>query len=90
MRLNGEISHREGEGEGEEEAENEVGSSQKVVVGYALTSKKKKSFLQPKFLSFASCQEKSGVRLLRVLALLIMNHDQRVEISPSSIGTRIQ
>ncbi|KAL1355433.1 inositol-tetrakisphosphate 1-kinase 4 isoform X2 [Arachis hypogaea] len=53
MRLNGEISHREGEGEGEEEAENEVGSSQKVVVGYALTSKKKKSFLQPKFLSFA-------------------------------------
>ncbi|XP_057759877.1 inositol-tetrakisphosphate 1-kinase 3-like isoform X2 [Arachis stenosperma] len=53
MRLNGEISHRDGEGEGEEEAENEVGSSQKVVVGYALTSKKKKSFLQPKFLSFA-------------------------------------
>ncbi|QHO41617.1 Inositol-tetrakisphosphate 1-kinase [Arachis hypogaea] len=53
MRLNGEISHREGEGEGEEEAENEVGSSQKVVVGYALTSKKKRSFLQPKFLSFA-------------------------------------
>ncbi|RYR10074.1 hypothetical protein Ahy_B05g078539 [Arachis hypogaea] len=44
MRLNGEISHRdrEGEGEGEEEAENEVGSSQEIVVGYALTSKKKR------------------------------------------------
>ncbi|XP_061354473.1 inositol-tetrakisphosphate 1-kinase 4-like isoform X1 [Gastrolobium bilobum] len=42
MRLNGEISHVEGDEEEE-----------KVVVGYALTSKKKKSFLQPKFISLA-------------------------------------
>ncbi|KAJ4716095.1 Inositol-tetrakisphosphate 1-kinase [Melia azedarach] len=43
MRLNGEISDHE-------EEEEECGSlqPQKLVVGYALTSKKKKSFLQPK------------------------------------------
>ncbi|KAK6945940.1 Inositol-tetrakisphosphate 1-kinase, N-terminal [Dillenia turbinata] len=47
MRLNGEISY---EDEGEVERESET---QKLIVGYALTSKKKKSFLQPKFESFA-------------------------------------
>jgi inositol-1,3,4-trisphosphate 5/6-kinase/inositol-tetrakisphosphate 1-kinase len=40
MKLNGEIS--------EEEEEEE-----KVVVGYALTSKKKKSFLKPNFIALA-------------------------------------
>ncbi|OMO73838.1 Inositol-tetrakisphosphate 1-kinase [Corchorus capsularis] len=59
MRLDGEAYDGE---EGEEE-------EQKLVVGYALTVKKKKSFLQPKF-----------VRLARSLALLIMNLDQIVEI----------
>lgn len=39
MRLNGEIYDGE---DGEEEVQN-------LVVGYALTLKKKKSFLQPKF-----------------------------------------
>ncbi|KAG4984367.1 hypothetical protein AAZX31_10G242300 [Glycine max] len=52
MRLNGEISSGE-----EEEEEKQTGtttfSSQKVVVGYALTSKKKKSFLQPSFTGLA-------------------------------------
>ncbi|OVA07349.1 Inositol-tetrakisphosphate 1-kinase [Macleaya cordata] len=58
MRFNGEISYRDDEEE-EEERENEnnlqsysigVGfpQPQKLIVGYALTSKKKKSFLQPK------------------------------------------
>ncbi|MED6119142.1 hypothetical protein PIB30_009245 [Stylosanthes scabra] len=51
MRSNEEISHRHVEEN--EEAENQVYSSPKVVVGYALTSKKKNSFLQPKFLNFA-------------------------------------
>lgn len=54
MRLNGEFSS----GEEEEVMEkSEVGttpfSGQKVVVGYALTAKKKKSFLQPNFISLA-------------------------------------
>ncbi|KAI4295805.1 hypothetical protein L6164_035811 [Bauhinia variegata] len=61
MRFNGEIS-REEEGEDEERKGEEVGYSiggggfpqpQKVVVGYALASKKKKSFLQPKFIGLA-------------------------------------
>lgn len=46
MRFNGEIAYRS-----EEEKENERGPLQqqhKLVVGYALTSKKVKSFLQPK------------------------------------------
>ncbi|GAU14948.1 hypothetical protein TSUD_47420 [Trifolium subterraneum] len=56
MRLNGEISS----GEEEEEVimeKSEVGTTpflgQKLVVGYALTAKKKKSFLQPNFISLA-------------------------------------
>ncbi|XP_042473681.1 inositol-tetrakisphosphate 1-kinase 3-like isoform X3 [Zingiber officinale] len=56
MRLNGEVSCiRHEEEEQEEEAEERVPltllappPSQKLVVGYALTSKKVKSFLQPK------------------------------------------
>ncbi|KAK7280231.1 hypothetical protein RJT34_25293 [Clitoria ternatea] len=49
MRLNGEISS----GGEEEEEETTTFSGQKVVVGYALTSKKKKSFLQPTFTTLA-------------------------------------
>ncbi|GKV19775.1 hypothetical protein SLEP1_g29994 [Rubroshorea leprosula] len=57
MRLKGEISHwreEEEEEEEEEKRESEVNilafpQQQKVVVGYALTLKKKRSFLQPKF-----------------------------------------
>lgn len=60
MKLNEELS----ETEDEEERENglttcsigELGfqhNTHKVVVGYALTSKKKKSFLQPKLLGLA-------------------------------------
>ncbi|KAL5988344.1 hypothetical protein ACLOJK_036108 [Asimina triloba] len=50
MRLNGEISYRK-----DEEKENERISPQpKLVVGYALTSKKTKSFLQPKLERLAS------------------------------------
>ncbi|KAI9180377.1 hypothetical protein LWI28_004231 [Acer negundo] len=48
MRLNGEFSHKEEEEEGEKENGNLL-SQKVVVVGYALTSKKKKSFMQPKF-----------------------------------------
>jgi hypothetical protein len=55
MRLNGEISSGE-----EEEVimeKSEVGTTpflgQKLVVGYALTAKKKKSFLQPNFIALA-------------------------------------
>ncbi|KAG6520515.1 hypothetical protein ZIOFF_017572 [Zingiber officinale] len=55
MRLNGEVSCIRHEEEEEEEAEERVPltllappPSQKLVVGYALTSKKVKSFLQPK------------------------------------------
>ncbi|XP_024034039.1 inositol-tetrakisphosphate 1-kinase 3 isoform X2 [Citrus clementina] len=47
MRLNGEISHKEDE-EDEEEKQSGVLQPERLVVGYALTSKKKKSFLQPK------------------------------------------
>lgn len=55
MRLNGEISHLRNEELEEEEAEEKVPLTslspppplQKLVVGYALTSKKVKSFLQP-------------------------------------------
>lgn len=59
MRLNGEDSC--GEEEEDRKAE-EAGTTsfsgenccvQKVVVGYALTSKKKKSFLQPKLIALA-------------------------------------
>ncbi|CAN6688005.1 unnamed protein product [Malus baccata var. baccata] len=64
MRLNGELPPcYDGRAEGEENGENErelnstgsVGISQppKLVVGYALTSKKKKSFLQPKLVVLA-------------------------------------
>lgn len=56
MRLNGEITHLLNEEVEEEEAEETVPVTslspppplQKLVVGYALTSKKVKSFLQPK------------------------------------------
>ncbi|XP_014512106.1 inositol-tetrakisphosphate 1-kinase 3 isoform X3 [Vigna radiata var. radiata] len=51
MRLNGEISS--GEDEKEKQPGTTTFSGQKVVVGYALTSKKKKSFLQPSFTSLA-------------------------------------
>ena len=55
MRLNGEISSEEEEEEVMEKSE--VGTTpflgQKIVVGYALTAKKKKSFLQPNFISLA-------------------------------------
>ncbi|XWS68156.1 hypothetical protein CRYUN_Cryun04dG0067200 [Craigia yunnanensis] len=37
---------------------------------------------------FSLCREKSGARLLRILALLIMNLDQIVEISISKLGTK--
>jgi hypothetical protein len=54
MRLNGEISSEEEE---EVMAKSEVSTTpflgQKIVVGYALTAKKKKSFLQPNFISLA-------------------------------------
>jgi len=54
MRLNGEISSEEEE---EVMEKSEVGTTpflgQKIVVGYALTAKKKKSFLQPNFISLA-------------------------------------
>ncbi|GLT98088.1 hypothetical protein SLE2022_156100 [Rubroshorea leprosula] len=53
MGLNGEISDwEEEEGEENRESENNMQAfpqQQKLVVGYALTLKKKKSFLQPKF-----------------------------------------
>lgn len=60
MRLDGEISSEE-EGKIEEKEVNSVAypiggggpQPQKLVVGYALTSKKKKSFLKPKFISLA-------------------------------------
>ena len=48
MRLNGEIH-----GENGEDEEEQSYHPQKLVVGYALTSKKKKSFLQPKLLALA-------------------------------------
>lgn len=55
MRLNGEFSS--GEEEEEVMEKSEVGTTpflgQKIVVGYALTAKKKKSFLQPNFISLA-------------------------------------
>lgn len=63
MRLNGEIPVKKEEDEdGEEQKGREVITlrggvgfhpPQKLVVGYALTSKKKKSFLQPKLLGLA-------------------------------------
>ncbi|WVY98253.1 hypothetical protein V8G54_030404, partial [Vigna mungo] len=52
MRLNGEISS--GEDEKEKQPGTTTFSGQKVVVGYALTSKKKKSFLQPSFTGLVS------------------------------------
>ncbi|CAI8604786.1 unnamed protein product [Vicia faba] len=55
MRLNGEFSS--GEEEEEVMEKSEVGTTpfleRKIVVGYALTAKKKKSFLQPNFISLA-------------------------------------
>lgn len=57
MRLNGEISDIDEEDEEREADVNSIGVAfplpQKLVVGYALTSKKKKSFLQPKLLCLA-------------------------------------
>ncbi|KAL5560922.1 hypothetical protein UlMin_030669 [Ulmus minor] len=59
MRLNGKIPREEEEDEEEQEKEiysiRGVGfhQQQKLVVGYALTSKKKKSFLQPKLVGLA-------------------------------------
>ncbi|KAG1341856.1 putative Inositol-tetrakisphosphate 1-kinase 2 [Cocos nucifera] len=65
MRLNGEISYRN-----DEEKENEMGSvllpplpQQKLVVGYALTSKKVKSFLQPKLEGLA---RKKGILFVAI------------------------
>lgn len=63
MRLNGEISS--GREEEEEDMDGEMNAlnysiggvgfpqSQRLIVGYALTSKKKKSFLQPKLVGLA-------------------------------------
>ncbi|KAJ3697641.1 hypothetical protein LUZ61_001346 [Rhynchospora tenuis] len=48
MKLSGEIVYSNGEKEEEEEEVGEGRSGRKLVVGYALTSKKVKSFLQPK------------------------------------------
>ncbi|KAK4438009.1 Inositol-tetrakisphosphate 1-kinase [Sesamum alatum] len=56
MKLNGPFSHSylDDEKEEEETQATEVSSAAvRVVVGYALTSKKKKSFLQPKFIRLA-------------------------------------
>ena len=61
MRFNGEIPVEKEEDKEEEQKGREVNSilgvgflqPQKLVVGYALTSKKKKSFLQPKLLGLA-------------------------------------
>ncbi|KAH7518152.1 hypothetical protein FEM48_Zijuj09G0141400 [Ziziphus jujuba var. spinosa] len=58
MRLNGEIPVGRGEEDGMDGEMNSLnysigGVGQKLTVGYALTSKKKRSFLQPKFLSLA-------------------------------------
>ncbi|KDO49525.1 hypothetical protein CISIN_1g0190761mg, partial [Citrus sinensis] len=61
MRLNGEISHKEDE-EDEEEKQSGVLQPERLVVGYALTSKKKKSFLQPK---------------LEILARYILTHTNK-------------
>ncbi|PNX61080.1 inositol-tetrakisphosphate 1-kinase 2-like protein [Trifolium pratense] len=58
MRLNGEISSGEEEEEEVIMEKSEVGTTpflgQKLVVGYALTVKKKKSFLQPNFIALSS------------------------------------
>ncbi|KAG8368517.1 hypothetical protein BUALT_Bualt15G0053900 [Buddleja alternifolia] len=57
MKLSGAISHSRADGEKEEAEEARVGvppAVAKIVVGYALTSKKKKSFLQAKFIRLAS------------------------------------
>ncbi|KAH9619580.1 hypothetical protein KSS87_013164 [Heliosperma pusillum] len=66
MRLNGEI--REIMEEDDEELNSisnsiDLGFSQKVVVGYALTAKKKESFLQPKFEVVA---RKKGILLVPI------------------------
>lgn len=57
MRLNGEISSGEEEEEVVVVEKSEAGTTpflgQNVVVGYALTAKKKKSFLQPNFIALA-------------------------------------
>ncbi|KAK2458440.1 Inositol 1,3,4-trisphosphate 5/6-kinase family protein [Trifolium repens] len=57
MRLNGEISSGEEEEEEVIMEKSEVGTTpflgQKLVVGYVLTAKKKKSFLQPNFIALA-------------------------------------
>lgn len=69
MRLNGEISRHEPEPD-EEQEEKESGNlqPQEFVVGYALTSKKKKSFLQPKLEVLA--------RYLHIAILLILSFTQ--------------
>ncbi|KAL0365277.1 UNVERIFIED_CONTAM: Inositol-tetrakisphosphate 1-kinase [Sesamum angustifolium] len=56
MKLNGPISHSyldDGKEEEETRAKEVSSAAVRVVVGYALTSKKKKSFLQPKFIRLA-------------------------------------
>ncbi|XP_011088035.1 inositol-tetrakisphosphate 1-kinase 3 isoform X1 [Sesamum indicum] len=56
MKLNGPISHSyldDGKEEEETQAKEVSSAAVRVVVGYALTSKKKKSFLKPKFIRLA-------------------------------------
>eukprot|EP00268_Persea_americana_P042891 TRINITY_DN4297_c1_g2_i5.p1 TRINITY_DN4297_c1_g2~~TRINITY_DN4297_c1_g2_i5.p1 ORF type:complete len:336 (-),score=71.82 TRINITY_DN4297_c1_g2_i5:440-1447(-) len=57
MRFNGEISHRN------DQEENPQQQQQKLVVGYALTSKKTKSFLQPKLEGLA---RKKGILFVAI------------------------
>lgn len=52
MRLSGEV-HSEEEEENKETVKGEEVTVPKMVVGYALTSKKKRSFLQPEFEALA-------------------------------------
>ncbi|XP_044508652.1 inositol-tetrakisphosphate 1-kinase 3-like isoform X6 [Mangifera indica] len=109
MRLNGETFP---EAEEEEAKESENFQPQELVVGYALTSKKKNSFLKPKLevlarskgITFVAIDTnrplldqgpfdivlhkmsgKEWCEVIERFALLIMNDDQIVEISPSRI-----
>ncbi|KAK4401784.1 Inositol-tetrakisphosphate 1-kinase [Sesamum angolense] len=62
MKLNGPISHSyldDGKEEEETRAKEVSSAAVRVVVGYALTSKKKKSFMQPKFIRLARSSFKS-------------------------------
>ncbi|XP_044508649.1 inositol-tetrakisphosphate 1-kinase 3-like isoform X3 [Mangifera indica] len=112
MRLNGETFP---EAEEEEAKESENFQPQELVVGYALTSKKKNSFLKPKLevlarskgITFVAIDTnrplldqgpfdivlhkmsgKEWCEVIERFALLIMNDDQIVEISPSRIQSR--